>query len=41
MGDDDDLYDQYEEDLLKDIDVLEDELMGVEMKMQDSLAVST
>ena len=33
--------DQYEEGLLKDIEQLEDDLMSVEMKLQESLAEST
>ena len=39
--DDEELFDQYEEKLLEQIDLLEDQLMGVEMKLQDNLAVST
>lgn len=41
LNEDDEQFDAYEHALMQDIDVLEDDLMGVEMKMQDSLAVAT
>lgn len=34
-------YDKYEEELLKDIDQLEDQLLDVEMKLQDCLGQDT
>mmetsp|Transcript_27396 Transcript_27396/g.20546 ORF Transcript_27396/g.20546 Transcript_27396/m.20546 type:complete len:143 (+) Transcript_27396:908-1336(+) len=38
---DEDQFDKFEEDLLKQIDMLEDGLMGVEMKLKDVLETAT
>ena len=39
--DDEDMYDKYEDKLMESITALEDELMGVEMKLQDTLGAAT
>lgn len=38
---DEELFDNYEENLIEVIEKLEDDLMGVEMKLQDTLGAST
>lgn len=39
--DDDALIDKFEEELLDEVDKLEDDLMGVEIKLSDALQIST
>ena len=39
--DDEELFDEYEEMIINVIDALEDDLMGTEMKLQDTLGAAT